>query len=296
MFRKILFVIVVSAPHFLYAQAGIDYLKILKNGGEYNKHDNRKLPSFTYQSSTDPNLVALRKKYNLDSIAGNLNEASRALNLMHWVHNTINHEVVLQGEIKDLNADAIITASKEKKTGVTCKELATVLNDCYLAMGFKSRKVYCLPKDSAENDADYHVINMVYLTSQKKWIWIDPTNDAYIMDRDGELLSIEDVRKLLVNNKPFIVNPEANLNRDESVSENEYITYMTKNLYELYSPLNSKYDNETRSVNKTVTYVHLVPLDYSKTNAFKSEYKKSDPSLTDVVYRTKNSSFFWQEP
>ncbi|MDB5133328.1 MAG: transglutaminase protein [Mucilaginibacter sp.] len=296
MTKKLLIFFLITIPFLLRAQGGADYLKILKKAGDYNNHDNRKIPAFTYQSAADTQLVALRKKYNLDSIAGYSNEESRVLNLMHWVHNTINHIGVSNGGIKELNADAIITTTRANKIGVSRKELATVLNDLYLAMGFKSRKIYCLPRDSAENDADFHVINIVYLTSQKKWIWVDPTNDAYIMNRDGELLNIEEVRKLLVNNKTVIVNPEANLNRHESVTENEYLAYMEKNLYLFYCPLNSEYDYETKSANKTVTYIYLLPLDYGKTYAFKSETNDKSLGLTNIIYRTNNPSLFWQEP
>jgi hypothetical protein len=116
------------------------------------------------------------------------------------------------------------------------------------------------------------------------------------MNRDGELLSIEEVRKLLINNKTVIVNPEANLNRHESVTETEYLAYMEKNLYLFYSPLNSEYDYETKSANKTITYIYLLPLDFNKTYTFMSESYNKDLSLTTIIYRTNNPSLFWQEP
>ncbi|HEY4325689.1 MAG TPA: transglutaminase-like domain-containing protein, partial [Mucilaginibacter sp.] len=286
---KIFLLALVCLPGFSLAQSGIDYLKILKNASDYNRHDSKKLPTFTYQSANDSCLVKLRKKYNLDSVAGYSNEQSRVLNIMHWVHNIINHQVIAEAPIKYLNADSIITLTKQKGVSVTCRELATVLNDCYLAMGFKSRKVYCYPRDSSETDADFHVVNVVYLPSKKKWILTDPTSDAYIMNRDGELLSIEEVRKCLINNRPFILNPEANLNRHESVGETEYDNYLEKNLYLFCSPLNSEYDYETISVNKTVTYIYLLPIDYSKTTTFHSEVNDKKLGTTTITYRTTNS-------
>ena len=33
----------------------------------------------------------------------------------------------------------------------------------------------------------------------KKWLWIDPTFDAYVMNEKGELLSIEEVRERLIS-------------------------------------------------------------------------------------------------
>src|ERR1700744_4749226 len=53
-----------------------DYPYVLQHSGNYN---NKKadLPAFTYQASNTPELVSLRSKYNLDSIAGNGDEISK---------------------------------------------------------------------------------------------------------------------------------------------------------------------------------------------------------------------------
>lgn len=277
-------------PCLAIAQETQDYFKILKNAGFYNKHDTRKVPAFTYQSANEPKLVALRNKYRLDSIAGYSNEVARVLNLLHWVHNTISHDGVSMAEIKNYNADYLLTLAREKKIGLACGELATVLNDCYLAMGWKSRKVYCYPRDSLDNDPDSHVINMVYLESKKKWIWVDPTNDAYIMDTNGALLSIEEVRKKIITNRPLIVTPEANLNGGLSVTQDEYIAYMQKNLYLFYCPVKSEYDYETPAPGKTISYVYLLPLDYINQRPFHSEENNKE------VYKINNPDVFWQTP
>jgi len=47
-----------------------DYLSILKNANKYNFSDNRSIPKFSYQGNDNPNLVALREGFNLDSVAG----------------------------------------------------------------------------------------------------------------------------------------------------------------------------------------------------------------------------------
>jgi hypothetical protein len=189
-----------------------DYKYILKKGEKYNANDSRRVPAFTYQSSKDAHLVALRKNFKLDSIAGKGDEAFKAVNLLKWVHNTINHDGQHESGIKLINAPEIIKTATSKKIGVSCGELATTLNECYLAMGWKSRKVYCLPKDSLNIDYDSHVINIVYLPSLNKWVWMDPTNNAYVTDENMNLLGIADVRERLITNKPLILNADANWN------------------------------------------------------------------------------------
>jgi hypothetical protein len=186
-----------------------DTLATLKRAGKYNYAEKRELPLFTYQSFDNPHLAELRKSFKLDSIAGQGNEVSKILNLLHWIHNLIPHDGNHDNpEVR--NAMSMIAVCKKDNRGLNCRGLATVLNECYLSMGIKSRFITCYPKDSIESDIDCHVINMVYSNDLKKWLWIDPTNDAYVMNEKGELLSIEEVRDRIIHNKMLIVNPEAN--------------------------------------------------------------------------------------
>jgi hypothetical protein len=190
----------------------------------------------------------------------------------------------------------MITQCKKENRGLNCRGLATVLNECYLSMGIKSRFVTCLPKDSLHIDNDCHVINMVYIKSLNKWIWIDPTFCAYVMDDKGQLLSIQEVRERIVDNKPLIINPDANWNHKSSETINEYLYYyMAKNLYRLECGASSEYDAETRSAGKTVNYIELLPLEYFKQKPDKNE--SLNPAGTSyITYNTNNPDAFWAAP
>ena len=274
-----------------------DYPYILARGEKYNPNDLRRIPAFTYPPVNDPNLVALKNRFNLDSVAGTGNDVSKVLSVLHWVHNNVNHDGQHESGIVNINALDIITTVKAKKIGVSCGELATTLNDCYLSLGFKARKVYCFPKDSLQMDYDSHVINVVFVPSLKKWIWVDPTNDAYVMDEHGNLLSIEEVRERIIQNQPLIVNPDANWNHREAITRDFYLGYyMSKNLYRMYSPLSGDYNYQTPGANKTTVYVMLLPLDYFKQGPDKSDAVNSKTNSTVTWYRTNNPSVFWQTP
>ncbi|MDR0833850.1 MAG: hypothetical protein LBN93_06660 [Candidatus Symbiothrix sp.] len=67
-------------------------LEMLKNAEKYNYDDTRFIPKFTYQSLNDSNLVRIRRDFKLDSIAGQGNEISQIINLMHWVHTVVRHD------------------------------------------------------------------------------------------------------------------------------------------------------------------------------------------------------------
>lgn len=270
------------------------YLDKLKLATEYKTETDFEIPSFRYQEASDPSLIRLRKTYQLDSIAGRGNELSQLLNLMHWVHDLIKHDGNHENpEIK--NASSLIQSCASESRGLNCRGLATVLNDCYLAMGFKARFLTCMPKDSVFQDC--HVINIVFSNDLNKWIWLDPTHDAYVMDKKGELLGPAEVREKLINDEILILNPDANWNRQHSTLKEYYLLeYMAKNLYRFSSPLYSEYDYETNKKGNTRTYVELIPLDgfNQEPKVLEKKYLKS--GITFRTYKTNDPTVFWAEP
>jgi hypothetical protein len=274
-----------------------DYPYILKQAATYNTNDKRVVPTFTYQQASNPNLVTLRKTLNLDSIAGKGNEVSKVINLMNWIHNLVPHDGN-HGNPVVKNALSMINECKRDNRGLNCRGLATVLNECYLSMGIKSRFVTCLPKDSLGVDNDCHVINMVYINNLKKWIWIDPTFAAYVRDEKGLFLNLEEVRERLIANKPLILNPEANWNHKESQTKEHYLDYyMSKNLYMLECPVNSEYDTETQAQGKKLEYIQLIPLEYYKNSPDNKTTSTNNKSqVTYVKYATNNPATFWAPP
>jgi len=272
-----------------------DFLFILQRAGTYNVADNRQLPAFAYQSADNPNLTALRHSFNLDSIAGEGSDVFKIINLLHWIHRLIPHDGNHENPVVR-NAMSLIAECKRDNRGLNCRGLATVLNECYLALGLKSRIVTCRPKDSLNIDRDCHVIDLVYSGSLKKWLWIDPTNDAYVMDEKGELLSIEEVRERIIADKPLLLNPDANWNRKAITKEYYLNYYMAKNLYMLECPARSEYNMETREQGKRLSYIKLLPLEYFAQTPDKTEARDDSADITVTTYRTNNPALFWTAP
>ena len=271
-----------------------DYLDILKRANKYNLSDNRPLPAFSYQQSDNANLTALRKGFNLDSIAGQGSDVLQILNLMHWIHDLVPHDG-MNGNPEVKNALSMLEVCKKDSRGLNCRGLALVLNECYLSMGIKSRIVTCLPKDSLKIDQDCHVINSVYSESLKKWLWIDPTFDAYVMNEKGEMLSIAEVRERLINDKTLILNPDANWNNQSAQTKEDYLeSYMAKNLYMLECPASSEYNMETSSEGKTYNYIRLLPMDYFEQKPDKEKDKREKSNTTWITHKTNNPNVFWE--
>ena len=268
------------------------YLQILKGAEAYNTADSREVPPFTYTTPTDENLKKLRRELKLDSIAGNGSEVSKIKNLMSWVHNTIRHDGSSNNPDVQ-NAIGIINTCHTENRGVNCRMMATVLNECYLAMGFKSRFVTCMPKELKFDDC--HVINMVYSNDLNKWLWMDPTFEAYVMDNKGNLLSIEEVRERLITNKPLVLNKNANWNHKTKQTREYYLdVYMAKNLYRIQVPAQSTYDTETAKSKPELAYVELVPLDgLNQKQVQDITYDNGDKR---TFYVTNNPAIFWAKP
>ncbi len=275
------------------------YIGVLKSYPAYNNADTSKIPNFYYDNSSDSNLIKLRKKYNLGKIAGNGTEISKMINLMHWVHNSLKYD----GSSKNpnpRNTFNIIKVCKEKDRGVNCRMLATVLNEVYLAMGFKSRFVTCMP--AKVNFQDCHVIDIVYSNTYKKWIYMDPTWDVYFTDNEGNYLSIEGVRERLINNEPLNINKGININFGnfftglinlvEGINKSSYLDYMSKNLFRFDCSVKSEFDTETGK-DRSYNYIELVPKGYTSNKKIVVDSLKG---YNITTYYTNDSEKFWATP
>lgn len=272
----------------------VPYLEKLKKAEKYNYADTREVPNFKYQAMDNPNLARIRKELKLDSIAGTGNETSKILNLLHWLHNIVRHDGGSENPTLKNTID-LIKICKTENRGINCRMMSTVLNECYLSMGIKSRYITCMPKETEFDDC--HVINMVYSTDAKKWIWIDATFDAYVMNEKGELLGPAEVRERLINKKTLILNPDANWNKQNSQTKEDYLErYMAKNLYRIQTPLVSEYDTETWKSGKEVTYVELLPLDGIEQTPQKEEKTNAKTGVKFTYYKTNNPNLFWGLP
>ncbi len=248
---------------------------IMKDGRMVSQ--SKALPAFVYQPASDSNLVRVREYFKLDSVAGNGDEISKIKNLLLWAHNAVRHDGSYWSP--EGNSIAIVDTCRATRNGANCRKMAIVLNECYLAMGFKSRFVTCMPKDP--DDQDCHVINMVWSETLGKWLWMDPTFNAYLTDENGLLLSIAEVRERTIKGDPLILNQDANWNGEPRTQKWYIDTYMVKNMYWFNCQTVSGFGGDSNG-----SPVHLYPGGYSI---------ESDTS-PEWYYITTNADYFWQHP
>lgn len=136
--------------------------------------------------------------------------------------------------------------------------------------------------------SDCHVITVVYSNTLNKWVWVDPTFDLFVMDENGTMLSIAEVRERIRNDKPLQINDYANWNHRSSQTKEYYIDhYMAKNLYYLMCMEHSRFNAETVIEGQTYRYIALMP--YDKINSESSSINWSYTRLCD-------EQLFWQSP
>ena len=251
-----------------------NYIYILQQAGEYQQADTTGLPHFTYEESTSYNLKNVKEFFKLDSIAGEGDEISKIINLMTWVHDNIGHHNSYA--LCEFTSIDIYNYSKSNGKGVNCRHLAITLNEMYLAMGIKSRYVTCMPKDST--DSDCHVINSVYSNTLKKWLWMDPSFNAYIKDENDNLLSIAEVRERMIDGRPLVLNKEANYNTKDETTKEWYLDYyMAKNLYWFDCVVNTQFNTESRYRWTKQTYVSLCPMGFTPSEQHSTQVITNDP-------------------
>ncbi len=269
----------------------VGWEKILMEYKTYRPIRSKLIP-FVYVGENWEGLPQLREKYELDRIAGSGDDLSKIMNLMKWVHATIKHDGDAE-EPEDRHAGALIELCKQENRGLNCWMLSTVLNEIYLAMGFKSRFVSCYPKGDPSITHEWHVIVEVFLPSLNKWIWIDPSFQTYVKDDQDRLLSIAEVRERLVNGLPVFAAPDINYNGEplEDGGDQYLYDYMMKNLFRISIPLFSipAYEMNPRKIR---IYVELLPQGYNPRNV---EFHEITGKHSSVIYTTDDRQF-WALP
>lgn len=261
-----------------------DKLVILQGAKDYLKENTDTMPKFTYEMGTK-NLNYVREYFKLDSVAGKGDEVSKIINILNFAHNAIRHNGSNYARV-EMDAIDLYNYHKATGNGINCRQLAIATNEMYLAMGIPSRYVTCLPKDST--DTDCHVINTVYSKQLGKWIWVDPSFNAYVKDDKGNFLSINEVRERLRKNLPMVLNEDANWNNEKKQTKEYYLDYyMAKNLYWIECVVDSRFNPESPYRKNTNKYIGLFPAE-GEQNVSKQSY--------DPRYAVHTAEYFWQAP
>ena len=261
-------------------------LNVLKSYSDYSNDPLENFPGFSYTAASDTNSRELRERFHLNEVANGGDEVSRIINLMKWVHCNLKYD----GNSEDpspRNTFNIIETCQKQDRGVNCRMHATVLSEVYQSVGLKSRFITCLPEE--EKVEECHVITEVFSEELDKWVYMDPSFEAYFVDNQGILLRVEEVRKKLVSGDSIRVNEGININNEPYAGgTSKYIKYMTKNFVRFECLLYNGFESESDGRR---SYIRLNPKGHSL--ASKPVIETSERF---TIYNTCNPDVFWQKP
>jgi hypothetical protein len=233
-----------------YMSGMLDYdddLNILRKNSQYSDLIDDSI-GFDYDYS-DSRLSELRDKYHLDNIAGNGNDFHKLMRITLWLSKTLN-----LGNAKITHSFHSLEVLENSKCGFSsnCFIAATVLQECFLAMGYKTRMVRCMPIDLRFNEC--HCMTIAYVNEFKKFVVFDSAMGGIYIDEKGMPLSINEMRHRIIDEKVIKI-------RSLFVTENNnlFYKYLAKNIIRFQSHKNIKYGNEI-SGKKSDIMVNLNPL------------------------------------
>ncbi len=248
-----------------------------------------------YRCPADLNLTCLREQYDLEMIAGKGAEIERLISLMHWVHGLAIH--TSKASVPDkMDSLHLLHLIHTEAKHINCGMFATILNDVYLALGWKSRLIHLKPykKDHIES----HVVNAVYCQQLSKWLFFDPNLNAYFMDERGEILSVAEIRQRLIDGAVLQINDELAFNSDNKVfaalgqyfGKDFYRFYIAKNIFRYNCPQSSLFGYQSRRVARV--YIELLPVGYRPELLAHPQVTTEN---TQTIYTT-DITHFWQQP
>ncbi len=238
-----------------------EYRYFIKKYSHYSEDENSNLIKFNYMIPQEYS-EEISKKYGIvNRIAHVEDEIKKIKKAMFWV----NLKVVLltnksKNIVKGNNILEIISEINKDGKSSNCLKNARVMTQLLLCSGIKARTIICLPIGTFPYDN--HCVTEAYINKYKKWIVIDPTYNLFFLNDNGGYMSIENIREAIVNDRNInpIFNEMYGISKNIYI-ENNYLKYMTKNLFR-FRTYEEQFDWNTQKN----TMFELVPKDYTLDN------------------------------
>lgn len=173
------------------------YSGILFNNQEFASGGKKAKITYNFDC---PEYKTLIEKYGIDKIAGKGTAFERAVRLLHWMSPRLTHKSDYDNHIP-CNSLALLEYSLDNpEQGINCVNKSKILTECCLAVGIYARRVFIMPY--SPYDSDNHVVTEIYDPEMGRWIMLDPSMDGYIVDENGQPLSLLAAREKFAKQEP----------------------------------------------------------------------------------------------
>ena len=127
------------------------------------------------------------------------------------------------------NCIDIINFSFEKgfEGAINCANKAILLSDCLLSLGIFALPITITNNILNKNNNDFgagtvHVVVHVYINECKKWIMLDPSFNSYLINDEGNILNLIEIKKAY-NNAEYVKIGQYSLNGNNEIFREKYI-------------------------------------------------------------------------
>ena len=255
-------------------------IELLKEYAEYG--DIETDVKFIYKFDERENILDVIEKYNLDELVKDKSDVETAITLMNWFCKRYRHGNPPGGLSNTRTLQGIMEFADKNKGRTNCRGLAIALTQLIRGFNIKAFHITCMPYEEPFDDC--HVVVCVYCESLKKFIMLDPSANLYLKNKDGEIISVEELRDILINDEELFANEGCtNWGNDGQMTMfDEYRNYMAKNLIRI-----DRYNVNGYGTDGGDGCVILIPRKYME-----NEAKIFDESTQKNFITSRKS--FWQ--
>lgn len=249
-------------------------INILKQYARY-RTDAHDIP-YTTEYQLGGEIPEILHRYHFSSCLQEIPPDSSALafRMLDFVCDHFQHDGSV-GLAHTRTIEGLIAFCEEHNGKTNCRGLAMLLASLLRLVHIRARHITCMPFEDPFQDC--HVVVDCELPSGKR-ILLDPTWRLYLLDQNGEPVSLERLRTMLINGESYRVNEAASYN-GTGFDADYYRNYMTKNTFR-FSRGTFYADGHDESSRRRV---ELIPANYP-TEAFR------DSAQADFVYEPAK---FW---
>ena len=201
-------------------------IDILKRYAHYDQTKSEK--SYTTEYRLGCEVPEILEKYNYSQYINTVERSDDRLvfRLLDFVCDHFQHNGSI-GLPQGRKIEDIIAFCESHDSKTNCRGLAILLESLLRLNGIKARNITCMPYE--EPFGDCHVVVDCLLPCRKR-ILLDPTWRLYLRDAHGEYVSLQRLRKMLIEGDPVFANADASYN-GTGFDEQYHRNYMIKNTF-----------------------------------------------------------------
>ena len=225
------------------------YCGLLRLYDEFSSEPDQAAPRFEYDCS-DPSLQVLRRRYDLDRVAGDGDPLTRSRRLCDWLHRHVRHfDTAEQIEHNSLSLLAY-SFDNGREAGINCIMQAIVLAEACLSVGLPARTVGLHPL--SPHDMDQHYVTVVWAGPSAEWVMLDPSFGTCFKHPDGTILSPWELRRRFAEEADVSCAP-SDFGDDPQRAAADYREYVAKSIFYLQSPVTNGFGTSADTGQRWVT-------------------------------------------